>query len=128
MLASSDLIAFVATLDPERARAFYGDVLGLSLESDDGFALVFDANGIMLRVVRVAELTPVERTSVGWRVDDIESSVRQLVERGVRFERYAGLPQDDLAIWTTPDGSKVAWFKDPDANVLSLTQFRAPRG
>ena len=84
---------------------------------------MFDANGIMLRVVRVAEVSPLERTVLGWQVADIQITVRQLAERGVRFERYTFMTQDDIGIWTAPDGSRVAWFKDPDGNLLSLTQL-----
>ena len=123
VLATSALIAFVATAAPERAKAFYRDVLGLRLRSDEEYALVFDANGTMLRVAKVEELAPLDRTVVGWQVEDIESVARQLGERGVHFERYGWMDQDDLGIWTTPDGSRVAWFRDPDGNVLSLTQF-----
>lgn len=123
VLASSALIAFLATASPEQARRFYADVLGLRLHSEDQFALVFDANGIMLRVARVDELIPAERTTLGWQVDDIRSTVGQLAERGVAFERYSFVSQDELGIWTTPDGARVAWFKDPDGNLLSLTQL-----
>ena len=123
VLASSALIAFLATASPEQARRFYADVLGLRLHSEDQFALVFDANGIMLRVARVDELIPAERTTLGWQVDDIRSTVCQLAERGVAFERYSFVSQDELGIWTTPDGARVAWFKDPDGNLLSLTQL-----
>lgn len=123
MLAISPLIAFVATAAPERARRFYAEVLGLTLRSEDDVALVFDANGIMLRVVRVAEVSPLERTVLGWQVADIQITVRQLAGRGVRFERYTFMTQDDIGIWTAPDGSRVAWFKDPDGNLLSLTQL-----
>ena len=123
VLATSALIAFVATAAPERAKAFYRDVLGLPLRSDEEYALVFDANGRMLRVAKVEALTPLDRTVVGWQVEDIESVARQLGERGVQFERYGWMDQDDLGIWTTQDGARVAWFRDPEGNVLSLTQF-----
>ena len=122
MLGTNPLIAFVATMQPDLAKTFYRDVLGLRLVSDEEFALVFDANGTMLRIAKVDELRAESRTAIGWQVDVIESTVRTLVSRGVRFERYEGLEQDDLGIWTT-GGGKVAWFKDPDGNVLSLTQF-----
>lgn len=114
----------MATTQPERAKAFYRDVLDLRLVSDEEFALVFDANGTMLRVAKVDDLHPLSRTVIGWRVDDIESAVRGLGSRGVQFERFDGLQQDNLGIWTT-DGGRIAWFKDPDGNVLSLTMFRA---
>ena len=116
-------MAFAATVDAERARRFYADVLGLRLVSDEEYALVFDANGVMLRLQKVQELSPHPFTALGWLVDDIRSTVAGLVERGVVFERYGFLPQDADGIWTTPDGSKVAWFKDPDGNLLSLTEM-----
>ena len=89
------MIGFVSTTDPAKAKAFYGDVLGFRLIGDDDFALVFDANGTMLRIAKVDELRPESRTVIGWQVDDIESTIRALVSRGVRFERYEGLEQDD---------------------------------
>jgi len=88
------------------------------------FALVFDANGTMLRVQKVRALPPAAFTILGWEVRDLRRTIKGLHKNGVRFERYEGLPQDELGIWTTPDGSKVAWFRDPDGNILSLTEFR----
>ena len=123
MLGTSPLIGFIATVQPERAKAFYRDVLGLSLVGDEEFALVFDANGTMLRVAKVSELIPENRTVIGWQVEDIVAVVRDLAARGVQFERYDGLNQDALGIWDAGGGSRVAWFKDPDGNVLSLTRF-----
>lgn len=120
MLASADLIAFVATANAEAAIAFYRDVLGLRFVSDDPFAVVFDLNGTMLRIAKVESFTPAPQTVLGWQVDDIESTVRGLGEKGVTFEHYEQLEQDDLGIWTSP-GARIAWFKDPDGNTLSLT-------
>jgi len=122
VLHSSDVIAFVATTDPERARRFYEAVLGLALLHDEPFALVFDANGTTLRVQKVPALDPTPYTVLGWKVADAGAAVSALAARGVRFERYPGLTQDELGIWTTPSGARVVWFKDPDGNVLSLTQ------
>jgi len=123
MLASGDIVAFVPTKDSEKARAFYEGVLGLRFISDDGFALVFDANGTMIRVVKVQQqFTPVQYTILGWKVKKIEKVVAWLQEQGVHFERYGFFQQDDLGIWTTPNGDKVAWFKDPDGNTLSLSE------
>ena len=124
MLNKSKLISFAATTKPAEAKAFYGDTLGLSLVDDGPFALVFDANGTMLRVQKVREISAAAYTALGWEVGDIRLTIQQLSKKGVRFERYDGLPQDELGVWTTPDGSKVAWFKDPDGNILSLTEFR----
>jgi catechol 2,3-dioxygenase-like lactoylglutathione lyase family enzyme len=117
------LIGFVATKDPANALKFYQDTLGLTLVSDDPFAIVFDANGTMLRVQKVGELQPAKHTALGWEVPDISAAVKELTGKGVRFERYPGLSQDELGIWKAPSGASVAWFKDPDGNVLSLTQF-----
>jgi len=122
MLGSTDIIAFVPTKDSAKARAFYEGVLGLRFISDDGFALVFDANGIMIRVVKAQQFTPVQYTILGWQVTGIESVIKRLQEQGVHFERFGFFKQDDLGIWTAPSGDKVAWFKDPDGNTLSISE------
>jgi catechol 2,3-dioxygenase-like lactoylglutathione lyase family enzyme len=122
MLASSPIVAFVATTDPSRAKAFYRDVLGLLLISEDEYALVFDAHGTMLRVAIVGEIMVAPYTVLGWQVDDMEGTVRGLVAKGIKFERYAWMEQDALGIWSAPSGAKVAWFKDPDGNLLSVSQ------
>ncbi len=116
-------MAFVATRDPAAARFFYGEILGLRLVADEEFALVFDANGTELRVQKVPEPAPLSYTVLGWKVVDIGETVRRLAAKGVRFESYEWLPQDESGVWTAPDGTRVAWFKDPDGNLLSLTQF-----
>jgi catechol 2,3-dioxygenase-like lactoylglutathione lyase family enzyme len=113
----------VATVHPDRAKRFYRDVLGLRLVSDDQHALVFEANGTMLRVAKVQELTPATHTVLGWRVTGIEAAVQELLGKGVTFQRYPWLAQDQVGIWTAVDGTKVAWFKDPDGNTLSLSEF-----
>ena len=122
MLGSTNIIGFVPITDFDRARAFYESSLGLRFVKDDGFALVFDANGIMLRLAKAQKVTPAQYTILGWQVKGIENVVRQLQGNGVRFERYGFFKQDDLGIWTTPSGDKVAWFKDPDGNTLSLSE------
>jgi catechol 2,3-dioxygenase-like lactoylglutathione lyase family enzyme len=119
MLGSIDIVAFVPTKDAEKAKAFYVDVLGLRFVKDDGFALVLDANGIKVRVAK-AQFTPAPFTILGWQVADIEKMVAALQAKGVRFERFGFFEQDALGIWTAPGGDKVAWFKDPDGNVLSV--------
>lgn len=124
MLGSSDVIAFAATTDAERARAFYEGVLGLKLVADEPWALVFDANGTMLRIQKAQAVTAAPYTLLGWRVEGIEAKVDALVERGVAFARYPHIPQDERGIWTTPDGARIAWFQDPDGNTLSLTEWR----
>jgi catechol 2,3-dioxygenase-like lactoylglutathione lyase family enzyme len=124
LLTSDSIMAFVATADAARAKAFYHELLGLRLVSDEQYALVFDAAGIMLRVQKVKEVRQAQYTALGWSVPDIAAKVAELEKAGVKFERY-GLPgQDEKGIWTPPGSStKVAWFKDPDGNILSLTQF-----
>ena len=93
--------------------------------SDDGFALVFNANGIMIRVVKAQQFTPVQYTILGWNVKEIEKIAARLHEQGVTLERYGFFQQDDLGIWTAPSGDKVAWFKDPDGNTLSISEHKA---
>ena len=114
-------MAFVPTKDTEKARAFYEGVLGLRFVKDDGFGMVLDANGIMVWVAK-AQFTPAPFTILGWQVADIEKMVRALQVKGVQFERFGFFEQDALGIWTAPGGDKVAWFKDPDGNVLSVSQ------
>jgi catechol 2,3-dioxygenase-like lactoylglutathione lyase family enzyme len=121
VLGSINIVAFVPTKDAEKAKAFYVGVLGLRFVKDDGFALVLDANGIIIRVAK-AEFTPAPFTILGWQVADIEKLVAGLQAKGVRFERFGFFEQDALGIWTAPSGDKVAWFKDPDGNVLSVSQ------
>jgi len=122
MLNSSKLVGFVATAKPQQALRFYSETLGLRLIDDGPYALVFDANGTTIRVQKVSEVSPAGYTSLGWVVEDIEQVMVQLVKRGVKFQRYPGLEQSEIGVWRTPDGSSVAWFKDPDENILSLTQ------
>lgn len=122
-LSKYNIIGFVTIVDVERAKSFYRDTLGLRLVSEEPpFALVFDANGIMLRLGMGKERPPVRGTVLGWQVPDITATVRDLERAGVRFERYEYLKQDNLGIWTLPTGAKVAWFKDPDGNILSLSE------
>ena len=123
MLTTSDLIAFASTTDLARAQRSYEDVLGLRLVEQNAYACVFDANGTMLRITAVAEVARRGYTVLGWRVADIRQSVAQLESRGVIFARYDGMGQDAQGVWTTPSGDRIAWFRDPDENVLSLTEF-----
>ena len=124
MLGSTNIVAFVPTKDPVKARAFYEGILGLRFVKDDGFAVVFDANGIMVRVAK-AQFTSAPFTILGWQVTEIEKMVTALQQEGVHFERFGFFEQDELGIWTAPTGDKVAWFKDPDGNVLSVSQHVA---
>ncbi len=122
-LSNHNLIAFVTIVDVERAKQFYRDTLGLKLVSEEPpFAIVFEANGIMLRLVMGRSTPPAVGTVLGWQVPDIAATVRDLVQAGVTFERYDFFKQDELGIWTTPTEAKVAWFKDPDGNTLSLSE------
>jgi catechol 2,3-dioxygenase-like lactoylglutathione lyase family enzyme len=123
MLGTSEIIAFVATTRVVQASAFYRDTLGLRLVADTPFAQVFDAHGTMLRLTPVQEWTPPPFTVLGWRVGDLRATARGLAAKGVAFQIFSGMGQDADGIWTTPDGSQVAWFRDPDGNTLSLTQF-----
>ena len=122
-LAKHNICAFISIVDVARAKQFYRDTLGLTLLSEEPpFALVFDANGIMLRLGMAKELPPAHGTVLGWNVPDIAAAVKELSEAGVRFERYPPMKQDDLGVWTAPTGAKVAWFKDPDGNILSIAE------
>ena|SRR5450432_4196708 len=122
MLETAKIVAFVSISDADKARAFYEGVLGLKFVKDDGFALVFDANGIMVRAAKMKEVIPQHFTVLGWQVTEIENMVRSLTAKGVKFEVFGFFKQDELGIWTAPTGDKVAWFKDPDGNILSLSQ------
>ena len=128
VLAGAPFIGFIPVPDTSVARSFYEGILGLSVIEETSFALVIDANGTMLRLTGVPELAPQPFTIAGWQVPDVTAAVRQLSESGVRFMRYDGMEQDELAIWTTPGGDRVAWFHDPDGNTLSLTTFASGAG
>lgn len=125
ILTRSKLVAFVPTLDLGRARKFYEGVLGLRIVAEiPGLALEVDANGTMLRVTLVRELNAHPFTVLGWDVESIDETVRALTNAGVVFESYAGMnDQHPLKIWQSPSSARVAWFKDPDGNLLSVTQF-----
>jgi len=125
VLGGCALAAFVATRDAARAKAFYGDVLGLRLVDEDGFALTFDANGTTLRVSIVEQVTVAPYTVLGWRVPDVGAAAQGLAARGVAFERYPFLEQDARGVWTAPGGARIAWFKDPDGNTLSIAELPA---
>ena len=117
-------IAFIVTRDRHAAKAFYGGVLGFPLSHEDGFAAVYDMNGVMLRISDVPDHVAQRHTVLGWDVPDIVAAVTALRAKGVAFTIYDGFGQDELGIWTAPgSAAKVAWFADPDGNVLSLTQF-----
>lgn len=122
MILDGEVMGFIPTIDAGRARSFYEDILGLRVVSDDAFALVVQSRTTFLRIVKLKEFAPASYTILGWRVGNIEESVRALAARGVSFNRYPPMVQDELGIWTAPGGSKIAWFLDPDGNALSLSQ------
>jgi catechol 2,3-dioxygenase-like lactoylglutathione lyase family enzyme len=122
ILAGAKAGCFVCVTDRERAKAFYGKTLGLTLKHEDNFAVVYDSNGTTLRVSPVKELRPQPFTVLGWEVQDIKATVKALGAAGIEFVRVPGLPQDESGIWTPAAGIFVAWFKDPDGNLLSVAQ------
>ena len=120
-----NIVAFVPSKNPAKARAFYEGILGLRFVSEDPFAVVFDANGVMIRVANISSVKgfkPAPFTILGWLVDDIAKTVNGLSKKSVKFERFPGMDQDRLGVWRSPSGAKIAWFKDPEGNVLSVTQ------
>jgi catechol 2,3-dioxygenase-like lactoylglutathione lyase family enzyme len=128
-LGKYNIIGFVSIVDVARAKGFYRDTLGLRLVMEEPpFALVFDANGIMLRLGMAKEIAPAHGTVLGWQVPEITATVKNLTQAGVSFERYEGMDQDELSIWTSPTGAKVAWFKDPDGNTLSISEHPELQG
>lgn len=123
MLSDKKLKAFIPTINPSKARKFYAENLGLKLLTEDNYALEFDANGTLLRITTVEKLVPQPFTVLGWDVDNIKELIKSLAGKGVVFEKYEFIKQDNLGIWTAPGGTKVAWFKDPDGNLLSLSEY-----
>jgi catechol 2,3-dioxygenase-like lactoylglutathione lyase family enzyme len=123
ILQNSEVMAFAATTQPDRTRAFYCGVLGLRFEEDTPFALVLRAANATVRIQKVASFTPQPFSVMGWKVGDLQAVAAQLKEQSILLERFEGLTQDELGIWNSPSGAKVGWFKDPDGNILSLTQF-----
>ena len=126
MLRTAKLTAFLPSAQPERAKQFYGNTLGLRLVSDDQFAVVFDCAGIQLRIQKVETFQPHAFTALGWQVPSIRKSVSALAKKGIVFERYGFLEQDEQGVWQAPSWAKVAWFKDPEGNLLSLTETSLP--
>ena len=126
MLADKQVISFVATTQPDKAKAFYADALGLKLVEDAWHAIIFEVGDRRLHIQKLKEFKPQQFTVLGWSVPDIENAVAELAKKGVKFERYPGMEQDGAGIWAPPGGGKVCWFKDPDGNTLSLTEFKRP--
>ena len=123
VLGSSQVAAFIAVSDAARSRDFYENTLGLTVIREDDWAVEFDANGTSLRMQKGVSFTPQEFTVLGWHVDDIDAAMAELRGRGVVFEEYPWMPPESNGVMTFPGGAKVAWFKDPDGNVLSLDQY-----
>lgn len=123
MLEKYDLMAFVSTAEPAKARAFYEGQLGLPVLAADDYGVMYDVNGRRLRLSFVRELLSAPYSILCWVVPEIFSVIADLMARGVVFERYEGMGQDAVGVWTSPDGTRVAWFKDPGGNVLSVAQF-----
>ncbi len=122
-LSKYNIVGFITIVDVARAKQFYRDTLGLRFVSEEPpYALVFEANGIMLRLGMGKERPPIPGTILGWQVPDVAAAVRELEQAGVCFERYDFMKQDAQGIWTTPTGARVAWFKDPDGNLLSIAE------
>lgn len=122
MLGSATVTALVGTMKPELSKAFYQDTLGLKFVSDDGYAAVFQGKNASVRVSRVPAVTPAAYAVLAFTVDDIEKAVDGLAAKGVVFARFGFFVQDTRGVWTAPDGTKVAWFHDPDLNLLSVVQ------
>jgi len=121
MLSLHRIKAFVSTTNPDKAREFYKDKLGLKLLSEDSFGMEFEAAGAHIRISVVEKLIPQPFTVLGWDTDDIISTISMMSEKGISFERYTFIEQDDSGIWTSPGGTRVAWFRDPDGNILSIS-------
>ena len=121
-LSGAAIVAFVATTDLERAHAFYGGLLGLERTEAGAFANAYDGGGTSLRVTRVDRVAQAPYTVLGWRLDDLAAAIAALAARGIALRRFAGLEHDDAGVWTAPGGARIAWFDDPDGNLLSLTE------
>jgi len=122
ILAAAKPVAIICTRDRAGAAKFYRDTLGLRTKLEDDYGVVFDVGGIDLRVSTVPDFTPHEHTVLGFSVPDVAVAVKALGEKGVTFNSYKGFNQDELGIWSLPNSMlRVAWFNDPDGNVLSVT-------
>jgi catechol 2,3-dioxygenase-like lactoylglutathione lyase family enzyme len=122
MLEKETLVAFIATSKPQAARAFFEGVLGLSFVGEHEHLVMFQSGAAQLMLQKVSVVTPPHGTALGWNVSDLRGTMRALVDRGVTFERFEGMDQDESGVWSPAPGTGVAWFKDPDGNLLSLSQ------
>jgi catechol 2,3-dioxygenase-like lactoylglutathione lyase family enzyme len=118
------IVAFLSTAKPDECLAFYGDGLGFTFLRDDGYALVFDAFGTVLRIGKAKTVVPAQGTVLGWEVEDIDEAISALTQKGVVFERFPGFAHEENGVFVFPTGDKVAWFKDPDGHILSLSQHK----
>lgn len=125
MLTTARMVGFVPTSDYEKARSFYEGKLGFQFLSLDQYALVMKVGGHMVRISKIPDFTPRQGTILGWEVENIESAATWLRDKGVTLEKYPFVQDRELGIWTTPTGEKVAWFKDPDGNILSVSQHHS---
>ena len=123
MLTGAHLVAFAATANPAGAAAFYIDVLGLTLRYEDDYAISLDSDGVELRLQKVERFSPQPFTTLGWQVPSVAEVVERLTRHGVAMERYPWLEQDARGVWSAPSGARIAWFKDPDGNLLSVAQY-----
>jgi predicted enzyme related to lactoylglutathione lyase len=123
MLKDAKLVAFAATTDGARAATFYGHVLGLPIRSDDAFAIAFDAGGVEIRIQKLERFSPQPFTALGWQVNDVDDVLQRLANHGIVAERYSCMEQDKRGVWLAPSGTRVAWFKDADGNLLSVAQY-----
>ncbi|MGC2299749.1 MAG: VOC family protein [Acidobacteriaceae bacterium] len=123
MLGNQKIVSFVPIRDAARARAFYRDILGLRLLAEDNFALLFEVEGVHLRATLVGKFQPQPFTVLGWSVADAAETARKLNSAGISCERFPPLDQDELGLWRAPGGAHIAWFKDPDGNILSISQL-----
>ena len=121
------VVGFVGVSDLDTAQKFYGETLGLELTDERPFALVAAIGDAMVRITAVGTPVVAPYTVLGWAVDDIAATIDELAGRGVVFARFDGIDQDERGIWTAPDGARIAWFRDPDDNVVSLTEFARPQ-
>lgn len=124
MLGKFALMAFVATAEPAKGRAFYEEKLGLTATSVDDYGVMYHAGGTTLRMSFVREMHPAPYSILSWIVTDIHAVIAGLRTKGVVFEVYDGMGQDVSGVWTAPGGTMVAWFKDPGGNLLSLSELK----
>lgn len=123
MFAKCETSIFLATTKPDECLAFYTKTMGLELAEDGEYALVFKLKSVELRISKVPAFTPHMFTVLDWIVDDLNAAMTLLESKGVTFEIFKGMGQDERGVWQVPDGqTKIAWFKDPDGNVLSVSE------